>query len=1179
MYARVEDVLERLAENTFGRRTYLRGLDYQRRGRVLSVAVDAATGMLRGKVQGTARRPYAVEVTPGSLSCVAIEGGSDDEAPLSTECTCPVGIDCKHGVALVLEAAARGLLAATQDARAPRDGGDGARAASRPRSARPGDVEPSSLPPPAAPAPVTSAPARATPALPAGLTHWLEDLVQATTSASDAYPPEIAERLVYVLVANRRASGNHVALLRPMRTRRLKDGSFSPQAQSYDPGNVVGGKGARFLRPSDHAILRRLAFCVSADGSGRVLAGEEGAEILAAALKTGRVRLGSVAGAQVLEDRACAARVVWRVEPDAGQVVTLEPVASESGEPEPGRDGGLVLTLAPPFRLRTDLEGGPALCGPLETGLAPLVAQTLLSAPPVPPEAAAALARRLAALFGESALPAPREFALAREIAGPPRAALVLSGEALARRAPDYGWGRPRMRHEELGIVRLSFRYGDLEIAHDERADAPTRLVDGAPVLIRRDATAERAARERLACAGLVPLAGRYELEVPPSLRGAFTTPASDGRTALEDFLLFDVPELQDEGFLVTVEPSFPVEAVRLTGEIETRLESGSGIDWLELTMGVVLDGERVDVLVPLLDVIERIPAHALEDVLSEEADDEEEVRLRLADGRLLLTRFGRVRPILLALARFAGRERSGRLALRALDAADLAETERIAGEALAWSGAEGLRALGRCLRDAAAGPRPVPPPEFAARLRPYQSDGLAWLQALREAGFGGVLADDMGLGKTVQTLAYLAVEKARGGADRPSLIVAPTSVIHNWAAEAARFAPGLSVLVLQGPERKARFSEIARHDLVLSTYPLLRHDGEVLCAQDWHLLILDEAQAIKNDKTEAARTLKRLEARQRIALTGTPVENSLTDLWSIYDVVCPGLLGDRTRFVREFRTPIEKHADAAASARLARGLRPFLMRRTKDEVVTELPQKTEMVEAVRLGERQRAVYEGVRLMMHRKVREAIARKGLARSRIELLEALLRLRQICCDPRLVADTSARDAKAPSAKLARLMELVTELVAENRRILVFSQFTSMLDLIVEALDAAGIGHVCLTGKTRDRVAPVERFRAGAVPVFLISLKAGGTGLNLTAADTVIHYDPWWNPAVEVQATDRSHRIGQDKPVFVHKLICEDTVETKIEALKARKKALADGIFDPTGKTPLDLDEADIDFLLS
>ncbi|HED19792.1 MAG TPA: DEAD/DEAH box helicase, partial [Gammaproteobacteria bacterium] len=438
------------------------------------------------------------------------------------------------------------------------------------------------------------------------------------------------------------------------------------------------------------------------------------------------------------------------------------------------------------------------------------------------------------------------------------------------------------------------------------------------------------------------------------------------------------------------------------------------------------------------------------------------------------------------------------------------------------------------------------------------------------------ILADDMGLGKTVQALAHVLLEKEQGRADRPSLVVAPTSLMFNWRHEAERFTPSLKVLVLHGPQRHKRFADIANHDLILTTYPLLSRDKEPLLAHAYHLLILDEAQVIKNPRAQASRVVRDIDARHRLCLTGTPLENHLGELWSLFDFLLPGLLGDSKQFRRHFRTPIEKHADEITAQRLSRRIRPFLLRRTKQQVATELPPKTEIIQTVVLEGKQRELYETVRLAMHRRVREEIERQGMGRSHIVVLDALLKLRQVCCDPRLVKMASAQKVKQ-SAKLAMLMALLPEMVEEGRRILIFSQFTTMLGLIENELKNADINYVKLTGQTRDRAKPVQQFQAGKAPVFLISLKAGGVGLNLTRADTVIHYDPWWNPAVERQATDRAHRIGQQQAVFVYKLLCEGTLEEKIHAMQQRKQVLADSLYQSDGGNAPQWDEQSLDAL--
>jgi SNF2 family DNA or RNA helicase len=486
------------------------------------------------------------------------------------------------------------------------------------------------------------------------------------------------------------------------------------------------------------------------------------------------------------------------------------------------------------------------------------------------------------------------------------------------------------------------------------------------------------------------------------------------------------------------------------------------------------------------------------------------------------------------------------------------------------------LRELAERLTSFSGNTEIEPPAGLLTELRPYQREGLNWLQFLREYELGGILADDMGLGKTVQALAHLLVEKREGRLDRPCLVVCPTSVVPNWLAEAARLAPELRVLSLHGPDRADRFPEIDNADLVVTTYALLSRDADRLLPIEWHTAVLDEAQAIKNAAAKTTQLVCRLDARHRLCLTGTPMENHLGELWSQFAFLMPGLLGDAKRFARVFRTPIEKKQDGERRAVLSGRLKPFLLRRTKSLVAADLPPKTEILRPLELAGPQRDLYETVRVAMHEKVRREVAEKGLARSHIVVLDALLKLRQVCCDPRLVKLTAARQVRA-SAKLEHLMEMLPPLIEDGRQILLFSQFTSMLDLIKPALAEAGIDYVELRGDTKDRAGPVAQFQKGKVPLFLISLKAGGTGLNLIAADTVIHYDPWWNPAVEDQATDRAHRIGQDKPVFVYKLVAQGTVEERMLELQQRKKALAVGIYDAASGTGAGLEAGDIERL--
>jgi len=585
------------------------------------------------------------------------------------------------------------------------------------------------------------------------------------------------------------------------------------------------------------------------------------------------------------------------------------------------------------------------------------------------------------------------------------------------------------------------------------------------------------------------------------------------------------------------------------------------------------VEGNRVD-LIPLLLTVIRERPELLSRGKGQNAAAKGHLFVRLQSGRMLPVPFARLQPLVAVLHDLLDAAPAGKLRLPRLDALRLADLDD--SITLKWQGGEALRALGRKLAGFTAIAPVTAPANFGAHLRPYQEQGLAWLQFLREYGLGGILADDMGLGKTVQALAHILIEKLAGRLTHPVLVVAPTSVVPNWKAEAARFAPQLRVHVSHGLKRKESFGEMAASDLVLTTYALLPRDEQALLGQQFHLVILDEAQQIKNAQTRAARVVGQLRAHHRLCLTGTPMENHLGELWSLFHFLMPGLLGDATTFRRSYRTPIEKHADAARRENLVRRIRPFILRRTKDQVAPELPPKSVILRPVELAGAQRELYETVRASVHERVRAEIAARGIAQSHIVVLDALLKLRQICCDPRLLKVDAAGYVKE-SAKLQLLIEMLQELLPEGRRVLIFSQFTSMLDLIEPELAKLGIAHVKLTGQTRDRERPVKAFQSGKVPLFLISLKAGGTGLNLTAADTVIHYDPWWNPAVEDQASGRAHRIGQDKPVFVYKLIVSGSVEEKIASLQASKAALARGVLENDAGASLPLTSEDIQAL--
>ncbi len=445
---------------------------------------------------------------------------------------------------------------------------------------------------------------------------------------------------------------------------------------------------------------------------------------------------------------------------------------------------------------------------------------------------------------------------------------------------------------------------------------------------------------------------------------------------------------------------------------------------------------------------------------------------------------------------------------------------------------------------------QPVALGALELQLRDYQKLGVYWLNFLAQNGFGGILADEMGLGKTLQALAFA---RTLGGLG-PVLIVCPSSLVFNWQAEAARWTPELKVVVLEGPRRVEQFAAITGAQLVITSYALLRMDVETHRALQYAAVILDEAQQIKNPDSQNAQAAVALRAKHRFAMTGTPVENSVRDLWSLMHFLMPGYLGTRKEFKERYEGPIGTQPGGPEQQRLVQRIRPFLLRRTKVNVAKELPQKLEQVAWCELSGRQREIYGELAKAARQQLSELAGAKDQKQSRMVMLTALLRLRQAACDVRLLGVDEEFSEEEASAKLELLMELLTEAQEGGHCVLVFSQFVKMLTRIRTRLEAEGVNYCYLDGSSKDRPEQVQRFQTGTVPVFLISLKAGGTGLTLTAADTVIHFDPWWNPAVEAQATDRAHRIGQTKVVTSYKLIARNTVEEKILALQAKKKSM-------------------------
>ena len=683
-----------------------------------------------------------------------------------------------------------------------------------------------------------------------------------------------------------------------------------------------------------------------------------------------------------------------------------------------------------------------------------------------------------------------------------------------------------RGRREGWLHSRPFFVYGDSEVAAGTPGSAVYRAADRR--LVQRSLAAEERANERLlelgfrerTEAGPVRTLDIQPARIPPTLRA-----------------------LLAEGWLVEVQG----KRHRLHDRVDLRVSSG--IDWFDLQGGLDFGGE-----------IARFPA-----LLA--ALRRGETFVPLGDGSfgLLPEEWLRRFSPLAACGRIEGEGlRFRRSQASLLDAL-------VAAEPAASCDEEFTRAREQLGRFAAIQPAAAPP-GFRGELREYQRVGLGWLHFLREFGFGGCLADDMGLGKTIQVLALL--ESRRGQGHGPSLVVAPRSLTFNWLDEAARFTPELSVLDYTGIDRGRDSAALAGYDVVLTTYGTLRRDVEFLRKIGFDYVVLDEAQAIKNRESQSAKAARLLKGRHRLALTGTPVENHLGELGSLLEFLNPGLLGS-SPLLRSKAAGLR--TDRETLARLSRALRPFLLRRTKEQVVKELPAKTEQTLFCELPPRQRRLYDELREHYRVALGARIGEQGLARTKILVLEALLRLRQAACHPGLL-DRGASDG--PSAKLDLLLPQLREVLEEGHKALVFSQFTSVLGLLQQHLDREGIPYAYLDGRTRDRQQRVERFQKDPrCGLFLISLKAGGLGLNLTAAEYVYLLDPWWNPAVEAQAIDRAHRIGQTQRVFAYRLVARDTVEEKILALQGTKRDLADAIIRGDQSLLRNLTREDLDLLLS
>ncbi len=1073
---------------------------------------------ITARVRGTARLPYQVRVA-------FFQGNG--RIQIDAHCTCPVEDACKHCVAVLVAALARR--------------GDSGQAD-------------------AAPAPPSKA-----------ILAWAEatrTALRPATAAVTRKPGKSKDALHYLIVPPTREGGPQLVLFKG----RINGGM--PSGKRWDNIERALIEPPLFVEHDDLDILRQLRRLLGKHhyADDQVVAGAAGAELLAAIAASGRAWLVESKGRDYApSDWHCLplrpgdtrpARLDWNIDQQGHTRATLkaEPAASH------------LLPTDPPWYV--DKDQGEA--GPLDCGAHAALLRRLLELPALGRGDLPVVAELLAEAAPE--LPRPASGAEITVIEGPPLPVLKLATDTFINWNAHRGYpAHHDYQRRPYDSASLAFRYGageqQVEIAPDDTRQYTT-LADGRAARIARDPAAEAARQEELRALGFAPVPSRVFTFMYSGVSVA-------GKLGLESELHWQrffadlAPRLAALGWRLEFPRDFRHHILEAEGWEANLEEEGNG--WFNLNLGILVDGQRLSLAPLLAELFQREPRW-LDSAQLNAIKNDDAVILYTPAGDRVRVMAERIKPLAGTLIDlFDTLPAGGELRVSGLDAPRL---DFLADKARwQFKGDDEVFNLARRLKQAQGVKAVAVPAGFNLDLRPYQREGLAWLQFLREQNLAGILADDMGLGKTAQALAHLLAEKQAGRLDRPALVVLPTSLVFNWKREALRCAPDLRVLSLHGPARADAFPLIPQHDVCLTTYPLLWRDEEALARHEYAFLILDEAQTVKNAKARAAGVVRRLKARHRLCLTGTPLENHLGELWAQFDFLLPGFLGDTKQFTSTWRTPIEKRGDALRRDLLARRIAPFILRRKKEDVARELPAKTIIVRSVELEGGQRDLYETVRAAMDARVQQEIATKGFNRSQIIILDALLKLRQVCCDPRLLKTVQAAAKVKERAKLDLLMDMLPELVDEGRRVLVFSQFTSMLALIAEALDRAGIGHVSLTGDTSNREEVITRFQDGRVPVFLISLKAGGVGLNLTTADTVIHFDPWWNPAAENQATDRAHRIGQTKKVFVYKLVAAGSIEERIVALQEKKAALAAGVLSEDAAALAKFGEADIRALLA
>jgi hypothetical protein len=1163
--------------------TYERGLGVYRSQLVLDYSLTAVNSQeweLAGTVQGSGREIYNVSVT--------VEASPQGEVTyFKGYCSCPVARTCKHSVALAIKAAYKSggfrvFLAQTVQATPTSPAG-----VTQDQRLTPQELE--ALKDAQKKIQNEARILREAQQAEGKVSQWLDLFGPESAARGPAYAAEDAqhdEHLVYTLSTGL-VGAQKVLNLGSGFTRQLVNGNWAKlKLQRYFNPADLTAQDTEIFRLIDSLTPRSYNYATA--NNQAVLAGSSGLLALKLAAESGRLYASvndRLQGQPLQIGPSLALRFTWR------EIKTTADSAKAELLPDPlwvltpelaNPEGDLAwFANTPPLYLH--LSAG--LCGSVELpGVSSEHLSLLIKAPAIPQSAFAkhenTLLRRLAGL------PLPPMIKPPTVIEGIKPVAYVRISRVGDADVPTLGLLRATLRFDYADLMFYAAHNQNpvlLELPESEQGEPAVRA------LVHRDLPCEQAVHHTLRGLGLAgDTKGQFYLPFKSAAQQQLWLQWVD-----DGFATF-----RSAGFVVDLMPDLDnwisradTLEVRMTASGESGDEGSPSAEsrspWFDLSLGMAIDGQRHNILPLLPQLLAQLAATARTDAANAAGDTvalqmPEYVYLKQETGDYLRLPTEPLRPWLQALLELVGEKTDSKGQLKG-DTLRLSRLEALRlgaslGAGAHWQGADSLREMVSQLAGRSSLPEVAAPEGLMATLRPYQLHGLAWLQFLRHHALGGVLADDMGLGKTLQTLAHVLTEKHAGRLDLPTLIIAPVSLMGNWRKEAARFTRGLRTLVLHGADRHSAATDMAQADIVIAPYSLLQRDRERWLAQAWHLVVLDEAQNIKNANSHAAQVVGELNTRHRLCLSGTPMENHLGELWSLFHFLMPGFLGSQARFKQLFGTPIEKYGDSEQLAQLRLRITPFMLRRHKSEVATDLPEKQVSIASVELADKQADLYETIRLTTEKTVRDALENKGLAKSQIQILDALLKLRQVCCDPRLVKVPAAQKVKQ-SAKLELLMELLPELLAEGRKVLLFSQFTSMLTLIEEELAQRHLSWVKLTGQSQKRDEIIERFTSGAVPLFLISLKAGGVGLNLTQADTVIHYDPWWNPAVETQATDRAHRIGQTQQVMVYKLVAQGTIEERILALQERKAALAGSIYSTSAarKEPL-FTESDLAALL-